>query len=87
MIMMMAAMADDCVLCATTTALARTITCYGVVIQCIKGVMGLQKVWGTVDCKGVGILEIEKNVWAERMRLQASYQWRCLVVIVNHTQL
>ena len=44
--MMMAARAHDCMLCATTTVLARTITCYDAVIQCIKSVMGLQKVWG-----------------------------------------
>ena len=55
MIMMMAARVHDCVLCATTTALARTITCCGVGIQCIEGVMGLQKVWGTGSCEGVGI--------------------------------
>ena len=55
MIMMMAAWEHDCVLCATTTALANTITRYGAEIQCIKGVMGLQKVWGTGHCKGVGI--------------------------------
>ena len=71
--MMMAMRAHDCVLCATTTALARTITCYGEGIQCIEGVMGLQKVWGPGNCKGVGILEIDKNVWAERMRVQQSY--------------
>ena len=45
--MIMAAREHDCVLCATTTALDSTITCYGAVIQCIKGVIGLQKVWGT----------------------------------------
>ena len=68
-----AAREHDCVLCATTTALAITITCYGAVIQCIKGVMGLQKVWG-IGIHGVtGILEIEENVWAERMRVQSSY--------------
>ena len=44
--MMMAVRVNDCVVCATTTALARTITCYGAGIQCIEGVMGLQKVWG-----------------------------------------
>ena len=71
--MMMAAMEHDCVLCATTTALASTITLYGAEIQCIKGVMGLQKLWRTGNCKGVGILEIEKNVWAERMRVHALY--------------
>ena len=71
--MMMAARAHDCVLCATTTELARTITCYGAVIQCIKGVMGLQKVWGAGNCERVGILEIEKNVWAERMGVHASH--------------
>ena len=73
MIMMMASNAHDCVLCATTTALARTITCHSAVIQCIKGVIGLQKVWGTGNCEGVGILETEKNVWAEGMRVQVSY--------------
>jgi hypothetical protein len=43
-IMMMAVRVHDCVVCATTTGLASTITCYGAVIQCIEGVMGLQKV-------------------------------------------
>ena len=71
--MMMAAREHDCVFCATTTAHDSTITCYGAVIQCIKDVMGLQKVWGTGNCEGLGILEIEKNVWVERMRVQASY--------------
>ena len=71
--MMMAAREHDCVLCATTIALASTITRYGAEIQCIKGVMGLQKLWVTGNCEGVGILEIEKNMWAERMRVQASY--------------
>ena len=71
--MMMATREHDCLLCATTTALARTITYYGEGIQCIEGVLGLQKVWGTGNCKGVGILEIEKNVLAERMRVQTSY--------------
>ena len=42
--MTMAASEHDCVLCATTTALASTITRFGAVIQCIKGDMGLQKV-------------------------------------------
>ena len=82
--MMMAAREHDCVLCATTTALASTITRYGAVIQCIKCVMGLQGVWGLGNCRGVRTLEIEENVWAERMRVQASYQWRCLAVIVNY---
>ena len=72
--MMMAAREHDCVLCATTTALATsTITQYGKVILCMRGVMGLQVVWGTAYCEGVGILEIVKNVWAERRRVQASY--------------
>ena len=71
--MMMAAREHDCVLCATTTALASTITRYGTVIQCINGVMGLQGVWGIGNRRGMGILEIEENVWAERMRVQASY--------------
>ena len=83
--MMMATREHDCVLCATTTGLDSTITCFGAVIQCIKGVMGLQKVWGAGNCERVGILEIDKHVWAERMRVQASYQRRCLAVIVNYT--
>ena len=71
--MMMAVREHDCVLCATTTALASKITRYGAVIQCMKGVMGLQGVWGIGNRRGVGILEIEENVWTERMRVQASY--------------
>ena len=70
--MMMAARTHDCVLCATTTVLARSITCYGAVIQCIKGVMGLQKVWGIGNHGGLGILEIEENMGVDRMRVQSS---------------
>ena len=85
--MMMAVRAHDCVVCATTTVLARMITCYGAVIQCIECVKGLQKVWGTGNCEGLGILEIDKNVWAERMRVQQSYLRRCLAFITIYTQL
>ena len=70
--MMMAARAHDCVVCATTTALARKITFYGVVIQCIKCVMGLQKAWGIGNQGGSGILESEENMRAERMRVKSS---------------
>ena len=70
--MMMAAQEHDCVLCDTTTALASTITRYGAVIQCIKGVMGLQKEWGIGNHGGSGILEIEENMRAERMWVQSS---------------
>ena len=35
------------------------------VIQCIKGVMGLQKVWGIGNHGGSRILEIEENMRAE----------------------
>ena len=72
MIIMMATREHDCVLCATTTALASTITHYGVMIQSIKGVMGLQSVWGIGNHGGSGILEIEENMRAERMRVQSS---------------
>ena len=39
----------------------------------MTGIMGLQGFWGTGNCEGVGILETEKKEWAERMRVQASY--------------
>ena len=56
-IMMMAIRDHDCVLFVTNIVLANTTTRYGKVIQCMTGVMGLQGVWGTGNCEGVGILE------------------------------
>ena len=64
-IMIMAMKERNCVLCATNIVLPRTITCYGAVIQCIKGVMGLQKVWGTGNCKGGDIGNWEECVGGE----------------------
>jgi len=58
--MMMAARAHDCLVCATTTALARTITCYDVVIQCIKGVMGLQKCGELEIARGWGYWKLRR---------------------------
>ena len=71
--MMMGAREHDCVYLLPLLRLLAKSHGSGKVIQCMRGVMRLQGVWGTGNCKGVGILEIEENVWAERIRVQASY--------------